>query len=127
MSTIERLRKLLAEATPGPWRGWTGGIFGARDVDDGHVSMFGDDGAGNRALTVAAVNHLGALLDVAEAAAGHRLPNPGRCTCIGPIDQGTANGHTHRGDCPVGMWAVHSRRHTTDLDRALAALDKVKP
>jgi hypothetical protein len=81
MSEIERLRALLAEATPGPWRArkwdaprmvevhaatkppvvpWSG-------FDDSSRTKTEHDA--NATLIAAAVNALPALLDVAEAAA----------------------------------------------------------
>jgi hypothetical protein len=93
MSTIERLRALLAEATPGPWRhgplfweAWATDADGAMTVRVAEVPHGGYDPESDRmrgvfvdpgidrsrepdaALIAAAVNALPALLDVAEAA-----------------------------------------------------------
>jgi hypothetical protein len=77
MTTTKRLRALLAEATPGPWR------FGDAHPDELVVAdsmtlagattvvCYGepdDEGKADAALIAAAVNALPALLDVAEAA-----------------------------------------------------------
>ena len=85
MTTIERLRALLDEATPRPWEaedtsdvnddlfsdderesplstGWFRGQVGKVDVGDYSTLTFAD-----AALMVEAVNALPALLDVAEA------------------------------------------------------------
>jgi hypothetical protein len=76
VTIIERLRALLAEATPGPWA-WTetGGPFALVMGPDGdelvHVRMnlgLGSNPDRDAALIAAAVNALPALLDVAEAA-----------------------------------------------------------
>jgi len=102
VSTIARLRALLAEATPGPWEaedtsdvnddlfsdderesplstGWFRGQVGKVDVGDYSTLTFAD-----AALMVEAVNALPALLDVVEAArvylacdgSGVRAPEP---------------------------------------------------
>lgn len=71
---IQRLRDLLAKATPGTWVENRGRIVGGPDdrpIDAEVVaSTYGVAATrnGNAALIVAAVNALPALLDVAEAA-----------------------------------------------------------
>jgi hypothetical protein len=81
VSEIERLRGLLAEGTPGPWRSrkWTAPrmVEIVASTMPAIVPWSGfDDSArtkqehnANAALIAAAVNALPALLDVAEAAA----------------------------------------------------------
>jgi hypothetical protein len=104
MSEIERLRALLAEGTPGPWRRrcwpsptrmveiiaaekppivpWSG-------FDDSSRTKKGHDA--NAALIAAAVNAMPALLDVAEAAAvehrSHRVPGMTICDTCAALDR----------------------------------------
>ena len=71
MTTTDRLRALLAEATPGPWqatekRGKRDGYV--RSGDRTLADMRLRNGEADAALIVAAVNALPALLDVADAA-----------------------------------------------------------
>lgn len=75
---VELLKKLLAEATPGPWA-WNGEsvveeIYGRSwkitQTERGELTIFGTSDADVR-LIVAAVNALPALLAVYDAAAVH--------------------------------------------------------
>ena len=103
MSEIERLRALLAEATPGPWEAddtsdWTNDSYGDEEGKPPTSGWFRNCGVGkvdagdystltfaDAALIAAAVNALPALLEVAEVAAEFR-----RLACIfrvpSPID-----------------------------------------
>lgn len=122
MSTIERLRKLLAEATPGPLehREHDGqhAICGASlwvGEPDGMPPTVGDMArvAADFALHAAAVNALPALLDVAEAARAYT--------------EALRRQHDASGDA-VLHWSKSAKRITetwATLDAALRRLDEV--
>jgi hypothetical protein len=81
MSDIDRdeLRRLLAEATPGPWVAEVSGTTGPVVMDAQSVSAFDHvakcphyRGSADSELIAAAVNALPDLLDALEKAEGHR-------------------------------------------------------
>lgn len=72
MSTLSELRRLLAEATPGPWLVWHDGDADGVCTSDGEreVVLSAALWEPEALLIVALRNHAEALIDVAEAARG---------------------------------------------------------
>lgn len=119
----EELRRLLAEATPGPWReckanedrgGCSCGLVWSLSIDAPVASTADDDSAGidlgqrqyhaNAALIAAAVNALPGLLDVVDAArrtvasdmtGGHTLLRDALARPPAP--------HDHHDECDCGL------------------------
>jgi hypothetical protein len=91
VNEIERLRALLAEATPGPWhahRQPTGTPWWIESEDEHGVADV--ERAEDAALIAAAVNALAALLNVAEATrfdhSTHRLIDCLGCAALVRLD-----------------------------------------
>ena len=145
MSEIERLRGLLAEGTPGPWRArkWASPrmveVIAATKPPIVPWSGFDDSGRtktehdANAALVAAAVNALPALLDVAEAAGPTGAPNVPGCTC--DRDDGSNPGG-QIALCPMHVEALLHLRWDTlaamvidyqaAIHRVAAALDRLE-
>lgn len=91
--TTQMLRELLAKATPGPY-GYTRRthtpIVYANHVEDGHpyygktIAMVPWIDDANGELLAAAVNALGALLDVVDAAERYSHVRVAGCLCCNP-------------------------------------------